>query len=205
VPLAEVAFLGAGAWALLQALHALAWRRGNLDELTGLPSRRALDERLPKLAGRYAVAVLDLDRFKSVNDRHGHEAGDAVLQAVARQLQRFEGGTFFRSGGEEFVAILPGLDLDQAHERLEELRERIAAEPVRVSGLPGRRERRLRVTASIGAAQRTTRDPSPERVIAAADAALLRAKQAGRNRVEVERRALKERARRRVGRTGRRR
>ena len=199
LPLAPTAFFVAAAFVLAQGLHALAWRHGHLDELTGLPSRRALEERLPKLSGTYSVAVLDLDHFKRVNDQHGHEAGDTVLQALADRLRRFAGGTVFRSGGEEFVAILPGLSLDQAEPRLEALREEIAGLNITVPPLPGRQPKTLRVTVSIGAAQRTRRDPSPERVIAAADAALLRAKKTGRNRVSLERRTASRRSRRRSG------
>jgi diguanylate cyclase (GGDEF)-like protein len=199
VPLAATVFLLAGSLVLAQGLHALAWRHGNIDELTGLPSRRALEERLPKLSGTYSVAVLDLDHFKRVNDKHGHEAGDAVLQAVAERLRRFDQGTVFRSGGEEFVAICPGRTLDKIEPALEALREDIASRRISTPPLPGRKPRELRVTISAGAAQRSRRDPSPERVISAADAALLRAKKAGRNRVEFERRALRDKDRNRRG------
>jgi diguanylate cyclase (GGDEF)-like protein len=104
----------------------------------------------------------------------------------------------FRSGGEEFVAILPGSDLETAEKRLETLRQDVAALRIPVPPLPGRKPRELRVTVSIGAAQRTRRDPSPERVIAAADAALLRAKKTGRDRVCLERRSSSRRRRRRA-------
>ncbi len=197
VPLAPTIFLFSSSLVLAQGLNALAWRHGNVDELTGLPSRRALGERLPELTGTYSVAVLDLDHFKGVNDKHGHEAGDAVLQAVAERLRRFPEGTIFRSGGEEFVAICPGRTLDRIEGALEALRADIAGRRISIPPLPGRKARDIKVTISMGAAQRSKRDPSPERVIAAADAALLRAKKRGRNRVEIERRTLGERARKR--------
>lgn len=204
VPLAATIFLLSASLVLAQGLHGLVWRHGNIDALTGLPSRRALEERLPKLSGTYSVAVLDLDHFKRINDKYGHEAGDAVLQAVANHLRRFEQGTVFRSGGEEFVAICPGRTLDKIEEALETLREDIARKPIQTPPLPGRQPQGVRVTISAGAAQRSRRDPSPERVISAADAALLRAKKAGRNRVECERRTLGERARKRRGKARRR-
>jgi len=199
VPLAATIFLYSSSLVLAQGLNALAWRHGNVDELTGLPSRRALSERLPELTGTYSVAVLDLDHFKAVNDKHGHEAGDAVLQAVAERLRRFPEGTIFRSGGEEFVAICPGRTLDRIEAALEALRADIASRRINIPPLPGRKARDIKVTISMGAAQRSRRDPSPERVIAAADGALLRAKKRGRNRVEIEHRALGERARKRKG------
>lgn len=199
-PLAAPVALLAGSVGLALALYLLAWRHAHLDALTGLPGRRALDERLPGLRGRYVLAVLDLDRFKRVNDRHGHEAGDAVLREVARVLRRFRAGQVYRSGGEEFVAAFPGADRERLEPELDRLRREVAA--LRIP-LPGGARTPIRVTVSIGAAERSTRCPSPRAVLEAADQALLRAKRKGRDRIEWERRARGERARRRRGAGGR--
>src|SRR5439155_9485473 len=83
--------------ALLQESHQLAFR----DELTGLPGRRALDERLRALRGRYALAMVDVDHFKKFNDTHGHDVGDQVLKLVAGRLAEVGGGGIaYRYGGE---------------------------------------------------------------------------------------------------------
>ena len=156
------------------------------DALTGLPNRRAFDERLvleTALAARYprplAVVMLDLDRFKDINDRHGHPAGDRVLCAVARVLdrQRRASDLVARHGGEEFAAILPHTDAPAALVWAERVRAAIAAIP----GLPAS------VTASLGvAAVEGPAAVTPEALVEASDRALYAAKQAGRNRVCVD-------------------
>ena len=90
--------------ALLAESHRLAFR----DTLTGLPGRRALEERLRSLGGRYAVAMVDVDHFKKFNDTHGHDIGDQVLKLVGARLAEVGGGGIaFRYGGEEFSRALP--------------------------------------------------------------------------------------------------
>jgi diguanylate cyclase (GGDEF)-like protein len=210
---ALVAFFIAGSWAtnagtyaafmtaaglilvtsLLQESHQLAFR----DPLTGLPGRRALEERLRALGGHYAIAMVDVDHFKKFNDTHGHDIGDQVLKLVGGRLsQAARGGVAYRYGGEEFSVLFPGASLDDAAKELEEIRNAIESYKmaVRSSDRPkqadegakrrgeGAPEKMLSVTVSIGVAGPKERS-TPLQVIKAADEALYRAKQAGRNRV----------------------
>jgi diguanylate cyclase (GGDEF)-like protein len=183
--------------ALLQESHRLAFR----DELTGLPGRRALDERLRSLQGRrYTVAMVDVDHFKKFNDSHGHDIGDQVLKLVAARLAEVGGGgTAYRYGGEEFSVLFPGSELDEAFPHLEALRAAVEIYRMAVRGeaRPKKAEmgiprsdatlppaRTLSVTVSIGAAQPDgARLRTPAQVVKAADEALYRAKQGGRNKV----------------------
>jgi diguanylate cyclase (GGDEF)-like protein len=180
--------------AVLQESHRLAFR----DELTNLPSRRALEERLPALGPSYAVAMIDVDHFKQFNDAHGHHVGDQVLKLVAARLARIEGGGLsYRYGGEEFCVLFSDRTLEEAMPHLERLRKDIEDYRIAVRGGDRPREReagsRLRatrppektlsVTVSIGAAERDETLIRPALVIRAADEALYRAKRAGRNRV----------------------
>lgn len=180
--------------AALDDAHTLAFR----DALTGLPSRRELDELLARTASHYTVAMVDIDHFKAFNDRHGHDVGDQVLRMVATRLRETGGGArVFRYGGEEFTIVFRGLALEEATPFLEAMRERVGGTPfgVRAADRPkgkSRRARRgrgrgarkqLKVTVSAGAAERTDRTESPGQVMKAADRALYRAKKAGRNRV----------------------
>jgi diguanylate cyclase (GGDEF)-like protein len=181
--------------ALLQESHRLAFH----DELTGLPGRRALDERLRSLPGRYAVAMIDVDHFKKFNDTHGHDIGDQVLKLVGSRLAEVGGGGLaYRYGGEEFSVLFPNGELAEALPHLEALRRSIETYrmAVRSETRPkkadigakqrgeGAPQKTLSVTVSIGAAQ-----PDGEalrtaaQVVKAADEALYRAKQGGRNRV----------------------
>jgi diguanylate cyclase (GGDEF)-like protein len=165
------------------------------DDLTGLPSRRALPEVLNALGSTYTIAMADIDHFKRVNDRHGHDVGDQVLRMVAGQLARVTGGGKpFRYGGEEFTIVFPGKSRAEVIEHLETLREDVEGASFTIRGNDRRKgpkgrgkkkssEKKLSVTISIGAAERSDRNDTPEKVIRAADKALYRAKQAGRNRV----------------------
>ena len=180
--------------AVLQESHRLAFR----DELTNLPSRRALEERLPALGPSYAIAMIDVDHFKQFNDTHGHHVGDQVLKLVAARLARIEGGgQSYRYGGEEFCVIFPECTVDDAMPHLERLCKDIEDYRIAVRGgdrPKGREagsrlraarspEKTLSVTVSIGAAERDDTLIRPLLVIRAADEALYRAKRAGRNRV----------------------
>src|SRR5688500_8275125 len=108
--------------AAIESAVSLAFR----DELTGLRSKRALAGALRGLRAPYAVAVADIDHFKSVNDTYGHETGDQVLRMVASHLARVRDGRAYRSGGEEFTLVFPGLDTIEAYHRVEEVRSAIA-------------------------------------------------------------------------------
>jgi diguanylate cyclase (GGDEF)-like protein len=187
-------FVAAAALALilgvLQDSHDMAFR----DELTGLPSRRALNERLTDMGKRYVIAMLDVDYFKGFNDTYGHDVGDQVLKMVARKIQGVKGGgKAYRYGGEEFTVIFPRGRMDDAIPHLEELRKSIAEYRLvlRDSSRPEepRIGKRLRgsgegetvsVTISIGVAE--SGDHSiPAEVLKEADQALYRAKRKGRN------------------------
>ena len=159
-------------------------RLANQDVLTGLPNRRSLEAALATslaLAERHAqsIAVLlfDLDDFKLVNDRFGHDAGDEVLRGVARRgesvLRRPD--SFGRWGGEEFLVIAPGIDLPGALRAAERLREAIRRAPFGAMGT---------VTASFGVTTYHA-DDSADRLLKRADDALYLAKQAGKDRVEA--------------------
>ena len=190
---AAAAMLLAG---LLQESHRLAFR----DELTGLRSRRALEERLPGLGPSFVVAMVDVDHFKKFNDTHGHATGDQVLKLVAARLAEAGGGALaYRYGGEEFAVIFPDLALQDALPHAESIRAAVEKYEMAVRG-PDRprneqtgtalRQTRspmqyLSVTVSIGLAARTSTEVPHHAVLRDADAALYRAKAAGRNRVNA--------------------
>ncbi|EGO65887.1 diguanylate cyclase [Acetonema longum DSM 6540] len=167
--------------AMIQDSYSMAY----FDELTGLPARRALKEEMLRLSGRYTIAMLDIDYFKKFNDTYGHTTGDAVLQLVASVIKETGGDAKpFRYGGEEFVIVFPDKRLQQALPYLEELREKVGTTAY-ISKDAGKHQKRsprkLFVTVSIGAAEATGRLKTAEAVVKAADKALYRAKEQGRN------------------------
>jgi diguanylate cyclase (GGDEF)-like protein len=178
---------------LIETWHGMAYD----DELTGLPARRALNEALARLSGTYTVAMVDVDHFKRFNDVHGHDVGDQILRMVGARLAAVGGGgRAFRYGGEEFAVLFPGKTVDQAREHLESLRRTIEGAPFTLRSMARPRVRpepppaggpreRLAVTVSIGVAAAGGGAGNPDDVVQAADAALYRAKQAGRNQVRT--------------------
>lgn len=179
---------------VIEASYAMAFQ----DELTGLPARRSLNEFLLKMGSRYTVAMVDIDFFKKFNDTYGHDVGDQVLCMVASKLCTVSGGgRAFRYGGEEFTVIFPGKPLDEALPHLELLRNAIGSAGFIIRGpnrprkkpeKPGsgkESQKKVSVTVSIGAAQRSEQSASSIDVVKAADKALYRAKKAGRNRVST--------------------
>ena len=166
-----------------------------IDALTGLPNRRALDERLSRSTGRMAVAMVDIDFFKRFNDRYGHEAGDRVLKSVAGQLRRCAGGSAYRYGGEEFAIVFDGRRVEHAGEALEDVRTSVESLRVRLRKDASRtRAQAVRrgqtagevgVTISIGLAERDPERRTCSAVVDAADKALYRSKQRGRNRLTL--------------------
>jgi len=180
--------------AVLQDSYRLAFR----DELTGLPGRRVLNERLMSLEGNYSIAMLDVDHFKVFNDTWGHDVGDQVLKLVASRLRRVGGGgKAYRYGGEEFAIVFLGRRVLEVLPRIEALRKDIEAYEmqIRAANRPRSTEAGavrsaadaapiwVTVRVSIGVAEKSERLATPDAVIKAADEALYRAKSAGRNRV----------------------
>ncbi len=161
--------------------------QANTDFLTGVANRRGLMarlqlefSRLQQLAGhRCAVLAADLDWFKQINDRWGHDAGDAVLQHVAQLMQQSTRprDLVARSGGEEFSLLLPDMDLQEATALAERLRQSLEARPTSWQG------QSLPITASLGVSQMVVGDTQADAVLVRADQALYRAKSTGRNRV----------------------
>ncbi|HYI82903.1 MAG TPA: GGDEF domain-containing protein, partial [Acetobacteraceae bacterium] len=155
------------------------------DPLTGLLNRRALEAQATRLLAEaarsgqpVALLLLDLDHFKSVNDTHGHAAGDAVIRGVAEVLMREirQDDLACRWGGEEMLAVLRNCDLVHAEQRALRLRAAItAAQP---GGVPG-----LRVTASMGVAAFPEHGAALDALTERADKALYVAKRYGRDRV----------------------
>ena len=172
----------------LQKLSAQLAAESRTDALTGIPNRRAFDDEYGRALAtsiRYGtpltVVMIDLDRFKRLNDTHGHAVGDVVLRHVANVLdgERREGDLLARYGGEEFVCALPHTSAEQAAAWAERVR-RVLAEG-RVATEAGH----LAVTASFGVAARSSGITTPTALLSAADTALYQAKEEGRNRVHV--------------------
>ncbi|MEY2690690.1 MAG: hypothetical protein RL375_4890 [Pseudomonadota bacterium] len=161
-------------------------RQSRRDSLTGLPNRRDIVESLNIEWARYqrsgvpfSLACLDIDHFKAINDSHGHAAGDEVLIAVAQRMNRQlrPGDRLGRSGGEEFVALLCGCEPPQALAAAERLRLAVCDTAALRPGID------QHLTISIGVATACPADSSADALLARADAALYRAKAAGRDRV----------------------
>lgn len=172
-----------------------AYQMAFRDELTGLPGRRALNERLQRLGRNYVIAMSDVDHFKRFNDTHGHDVGDQVLKLVASRLAKVSGGgRAYRYGGEEFALVFAGKTLEECLPHLEAVRGMIAAYVIHLRDADrptddqqGRQRRgasaasQVSVTISIGVAERQLEQRSPDEVLKAADQALYAAKGAGRN------------------------
>lgn len=158
------------------------------DPLTGLFNRGYVDERFAvelSRARRYGksltIAVIDADRFKSLNDTHGHLAGDQVLRTIGALLHDTfrQSDTSGRYGGEEFVVILPETDIESAEAKIESLRETVAATPFRL----GARGEEVQVTLSAGLATFPDDGLNAADLFALADDRMFQAKRDGRNRV----------------------
>jgi diguanylate cyclase (GGDEF)-like protein len=170
-------------------LHEKLRNQAIRDPLTAMYNRRYFEEtaarellRAGENRSSVGVIMIDVDHFKRFNDSYGHEAGDAVLQRVGQMLQshtRVE-DVVCRYGGEEFVMLLPGLPSDAIVRRAQELRESVNELSVRFHG-----ETLARITISCGVSMFPDQGHACADLIDAADHALYRAKQGGRDRVEV--------------------
>ena len=181
---------------IITTSHELAY----VDQLTGIPGRRALETEMTHLGRKFTIAMLDVDHFKKFNDAHGHDTGDDVLKLVASKMTRVGGrAKVYRYGGEEFTVLFKGKYADDAIEYLEELREDIADYKMTLrnqSSRPknnkegsknrgnSRKTDTVSVTISIGVAD-SVDIRKPQMVIKAADEALYRAKKSGRNQVST--------------------
>ncbi len=186
--LAEALALSEERLRTISSLHEQLREQALCDPLTGLYNRRYLDEFFARELSRaqreqvpLAVALIDLDHFKRLNDECGHLVGDDVLKSVAQHLLDNLRSTdaVFRIGGEEFLLILPGLDAAAATSRMESLRAQLAqiGQPTRIGALP--------VTLSAGIALWPDHGEGLDGLLQAADVALYTAKRNGRNRVQL--------------------
>ena len=173
---------------LTDLAHSRLSDQANRDPLTHLYNRRYLDSSLMqalqrcKRAGQpLAVIMVDIDNFKKINDSHGHQAGDQVLTSLGEQLAGMARAddVACRYGGEEFILVLPGMSLDTARSRAEELRTSFARNGVAYGEL------RLQATLSAGIAAYPQHGSTADELIRSVDMALYQAKDAGRNRVGV--------------------
>ena len=182
-------FLSAAGLVLITSIIEDSYSMAYLDELTGIPSRRALREDLAKLGNKYVIAMTDIDFFKKFNDKYGHDVGDDVLKLVASNLMTVEGGgKAFRYGGEEFTIIFPGKSINDVMPHLENLREQISkcgytrkSSKAKGSKSKSSSSSQLFVTISIGVCEKSNKFKDPEEVMKGADKALYRAKKKGRN------------------------
>lgn len=200
-------YFGVAAFILASSIVENSYSLAYRDELTGLDSRRAFNDALVRLKHPYAVAAVDIDHFKSINDTYGHDTGDQVLRMVASRLARVSGGgQSFRVGGEEFTILFPGKTVKDVAQHLEILRMDIENCSFRIrTGEERRKVRRdtdrraaarkprqamhpsteaLSVTVSVGIAESQAK-VSAEEAIQLADKALYRAKRTGRNRIVI--------------------
>ena len=163
------------------------------DDLTGLPTRRALNQLALSLGRKYTVAMLDIDHFKKFNDTYGHDIGDEVLKLVAtRMAEMRSSGKIYRYGGEEFTIVFPRKTAEQAIPELDTLRQSIANYDmvIRSNQRTDKNSRNTKknnnktvnVAVSIGVAQREPKQ-SFDQALKNADLALYRAKKKGRNNV----------------------
>jgi diguanylate cyclase (GGDEF)-like protein len=194
--------ISAAAVTLLGAIIECLRHTAHIDELTELPSRRSMTHYLSSLGQHYAIAMVDVDHFKRVNDTYGHDTGDQVLRFVSSMLAKHAPGKCFRYGGEEFAIIGAHADFKQFCKDLDQMRIHMHKDPFSVrakdrprktdDGTPKRRDRApathtTRISVSIGVARPDKESDSVQDVIDRADKALYRAKASGRNCLRASR------------------
>ena len=184
----------------LHSVFQMYWHRVYVDELTDVPNRRALDERLSHLSGEYAIAMMDIDHFKSFNDNYGHDEGDNVLRLVGSVLREELGDKVYRYGGEEFCAVFKGVSAEDAFMYANKIRRKLEERNFYIRKPNSRREptssfdrrkakkntgKKVQITISIGLANPNKKSKTSEDVLKLADQALYKAKKRGRNRVVI--------------------
>jgi len=169
---------------------ARAQRDAEIDHLTGLPNRRAFEAVYEREYAEaraaiepLSVAFCDIDHFKRINDTHGHDVGDRVIQTISEMLAHISNDTCHvaRHGGEEFVLLFRGLTPPEAHAKLDHVREKLAARSL----VNRETEAPLGSVTFSGGVTSVFAHPDPRAALRAADEALYRAKEAGRNRIEI--------------------
>jgi diguanylate cyclase (GGDEF)-like protein len=182
---------------LALALFFMYWQRVYLDELTGIPNRRALDEKLSHLDRGYSLAMVDIDHFKKFNDTYGHDQGDDVLRLVGKHLAKGSQDRAFRYGGEEFCVLLEGVGTEEAEGLMDAVRASLASQrfhirlPEKIRKKTGPEDRGslklqttpVQVTISVGVAAPNKEAKDPAGVMKLADQGLYKAKENGRNNV----------------------
>jgi len=182
-------YLCAAGLMLLISILEDSYSMAYLDELTAIPSRRALKEDMMKLGNKYTIAMIDIDFFKKFNDKYGHDVGDDVLKLVASNLMQVTGGgKAFRYGGEEFTILFPGKSIHDAIPHLENLRKQVSKSGYTRKASKGKNSKskqrgsaQLFVNISIGVCEKNSIYKTPNDVLKGADKALYRAKNKGRN------------------------
>jgi diguanylate cyclase (GGDEF)-like protein len=184
---------------LLHTIFRMYWHRVYVDELTDIPNRRALDERLAKLSGEYAIAMLDIDHFKAFNDNYGHDEGDNVLRLVGSVLSQELGNKVYRYGGEEFCAVFKGVMAEDAYMYANKVRRKLEEREFYIRKPNSKREptssfdrrrarkngKKVQITISIGLANPNKKSKTASDVVKLADQALYEVKRKGRNRVNI--------------------
>lgn len=171
-----------------------SWQMAYVDELTGLPGRRALNEQLLKLGQFYTIAMVDVDHFKQFNDSYGHDVGDQALRFVATKLEGVgSGGKAYRYGGEEFTLLFPNRSKTECKTALEAVHKSIAEAKFRIRAKDRPKEKPksvtaakklakgIKITVSMGVGECENGKVTPREVIKKADSMLYKAKDAGRN------------------------
>jgi len=189
-----VSLAGLFCYAVLKDSFTMAFK----DELTGIPSRRALMQYVQTLGRKYTVVMSDIDHFKKFNDTYGHDVGDEVLKLVASKLNKVTGGgKTFRFGGEEFIIVFPRKTATEVKPFVESVRQTIAdydialrakprpSKPKTQSANKPAKDKIVKVTTSFGVAQRTKVHTDFASIMKQADIALYAAKKAGRNCMKV--------------------
>ncbi|TNF08836.1 MAG: GGDEF domain-containing protein [Gammaproteobacteria bacterium] len=197
--ISSIMFSAAGLLLIINQTHSLL-NMVYRDELTQIPNRRALLRDVRSMGNTYALAMVDVDHFKKINDNYGHDVGDQVLKAVAAKLRRVSGGgKAYRFGGEEFCVLFRGRHTEQVLDFLEDLRSNIAEYDMTTRDKKSRprtqksgekkrgasrRDGNIRVTVSMGVAD--SQDALHfEGLLKAADSAMYRAKEGGRNQIKT--------------------